>query len=153
MIYELTVYAKDNHNVSVNREDRLRRTIEWFKNPPKKSISAALLKTIQTGSVETVVKQYHELKKSRAGFYDWSETELNQLGYAVMDIRGAKDAIEIFKLNVAAYPDSANVYDSLGEAYLAAGERDLAIKNYRRSLKLNPNNTNAADVLKTLESR
>ena len=48
------------------------------------------------------------------------------------------------------YPKSANVYDSLGEAYMNAGQKDLAIQNYEMSLKLNPGNQNTFDMLKKL---
>ncbi|MBN1270673.1 MAG: tetratricopeptide repeat protein [Candidatus Aminicenantes bacterium] len=47
-----------------------------------------------------------------------------------------------------AFPDSANLYDSLGEAYLIQGNKDMAIKNYKKSLELNPDNQNAAKMLK-----
>ena len=50
------------------------------------------------------------------------------------------------------FPRSGNVHDSLGEAYLKAGQKDLAIASYRRSLALNPSNQNARDVLKKLEA-
>ena len=61
-----------------------------------------------------------------------------------------KEALEIFKLNVFLYPASANVYDSVAEAYEANGNRELAIVNYKRSLELDPQNTNAAQQLKRL---
>jgi cytochrome c-type biogenesis protein CcmH/NrfG len=48
------------------------------------------------------------------------------------------------------YPKSFNTYDSLGEAYMAQRNHDAAIKNYRQSLALNPNNTNAVKMLKKL---
>jgi tetratricopeptide (TPR) repeat protein len=64
-----------------------------------------------------------------------------------------KEAIEIFKLNVEAYPQGFNTYDSLAEAYMNANQLELAIANYKKSLELNPNNTNAAAVLKTLEKK
>ena len=48
------------------------------------------------------------------------------------------------------YPQGFNTYDSLAEAYLAAGERELSIKNYKRSLELNPQNTNATAALKRI---
>ena len=57
----------------------------------------------------------------------------------------------MFKLNVETYPSSSNVYDSLGEGYMENGEYELAIRNYMKSLELNPNNTNAVDKLKELE--
>src|SRR6266511_146100 len=56
-------------------------------------------------------------------------------------------AVAIFRLNVEAYPASANVYDSLAEAYLAMGNKDLADRNYRKSLALNPRNGNAIQTL------
>lgn len=63
------------------------------------------------------------------------------------------EAIEIFKLNVAAYPDAFNPYDSLGEGYLAAGETELAIANFAKSLELNPDNGNAMEVLARIRPR
>jgi tetratricopeptide (TPR) repeat protein len=62
----------------------------------------------------------------------------------------AQDAIALFTLNVEMYPDGFNTYDSLAEAYVAQGDRDAAISNYRTSLTLNPNNTNAVLALKAL---
>ena len=64
-----------------------------------------------------------------------------------------KEAIEIFKLNTEAYPESANVYDSLGEGYAADRNIELAIENYQKSLDLNPDNENAKEMLKRLKSK
>ncbi len=63
-----------------------------------------------------------------------------------------KDAIEIFKLNVEMFPQNANAYDSLGEAYLESGDKSLAIQNYKKSIELNPKNENAVEKLKKLEA-
>jgi predicted Zn-dependent protease len=63
----------------------------------------------------------------------------------------AQDAIEILKLNAEAYPSSANVYDSLAEAYMKHGDRELARENYKKSLTIDPSNKNAAEMLKKLE--
>jgi tetratricopeptide (TPR) repeat protein len=60
-------------------------------------------------------------------------------------------ALEVFKLNVDAYPKSWNVYDSLGEAYMKAGKKDLAILNYEKSVALNPKNVNGAAIVKKLK--
>ena len=149
-LYELIIYAKDDHPVSQNAEDRLRRTIDWFKNVRTISIAQPLNKTLAEQGVEAAVRQYYDLKKNHPGIYDFGERELNQLGYVLLGQGRAKEAIEIFKLNVAVYPQAFNTYDSLGEAYLADGQRELGIQNYRKSLELNPQNTNAADVLKRL---
>ena len=61
-----------------------------------------------------------------------------------------QEAIALFKLNVETYPDAFNTYDSLGEAHIVQGDRETAIMNYRKSLVLNPNNTNAVSMLKKL---
>ncbi len=63
-----------------------------------------------------------------------------------------KEAVEVFKLNVEAYPQAFNPYDSLAEAYMKMNERELAIKNYKKSVELNPKNTGAIENLKNLEN-
>ena len=152
-LYELVIYAKDGHAVSINAEDRLRRTIDWFKNVRTISIVQAVGPTVREQGSEAAIKQYYELKRSQPDVYDFHERELNLFGYALLAENRVKEAIDIFKLNVAEYPQSFNTYDSLGEAYLANGDRELAIKNYRKSLEMNPKNTNAADVLKKIEQK
>jgi Flp pilus assembly protein TadD len=76
---------------------------------------------------------------------------MNVLGYQKLQAGKTGEAIELFKLNVQAYPESANTYDSLGEAYMKNGDRELAIQNYKKSLELNPNNTNAVEMMKRLK--
>jgi cytochrome c-type biogenesis protein CcmH/NrfG len=68
----------------------------------------------------------------------------------LMGMKRLDQAIEIFKLNTEAYPQSSNVWDSLGEAYMNKGNKELAIKNYGKALELDPSNTNAAAILKRL---
>ena len=82
--------------------------------------------------------------------YDVSEQKINTLGYMLLRDDKTKEAIEIFKLNVSEHPKAWNVYDSLGEAYMKQGEKELAIENYQKSLELNPNNENGKDMLKKL---
>jgi cytochrome c-type biogenesis protein CcmH/NrfG len=61
-----------------------------------------------------------------------------------------QDAISVFQRNVQEYPQSANVYDSLGEAFMSAGKKELAIANYEKSLQLNAKNQNAVNMLQKL---
>jgi len=119
---------------------------------PKQSIAEVLMKTISERDVAAAVKQYRELKATQAAIYNFGENELNMLGYQLLGAKKVKDAIEIFKLNVEVYPQAANPYDSLGEAYMVAGERKLALANYRKAVALDPKNTNAATIIKNLES-
>ena len=79
-----------------------------------------------------------------------TERDLNRIGYNLLQRGRVPDAIAVFRRNVQRFPDSFNVYDSLAEAYMTAGDRELAIANYQRSLELNPKNTNAVEMLKKL---
>ena len=78
---------------------------------------------------------------------------MNFLGYQLLNQGRLPEAIAIFKLNVDSYPTSWNVYDSLGEAYKNAGETRLAIRNYEKSLELNPDNSNGMQILKELRGQ
>ena len=80
----------------------------------------------------------------------FSERILNTLGYEQLRAKHIPEAIALFQLNVEVYPKAFNTYDSLAEAYAAKGDREAAIKNYRKSLSLNPDNTNAVESLKKL---
>jgi len=102
--------------------------------------------------VQTAIKEYRELKATQQDAYDFSEQQLNGLGYQLLQMKRVKDAIEIFKLNVEMFPQGFNTYDSLGEAYMVNGDKQLAIQNYKKSLELNPKNTNAVEKLKKLEA-
>ena len=121
--------------------------------PASEDISEVLFNTVMAKDVAAAVKQYRELKATRAAAYDFSEPQLNQLGYQLLQMKRVREAIEIFKLNVEMYPQGFNTYDSLGEAYMVDGQKELAIQNYRKSLELNPQNTAAAEALKKLEAK
>jgi len=81
----------------------------------------------------------------------YDETRLNNTGYEYLQSKRIKEAIGLFRLNVRLHSQSANVYDSLGEAHMANGEIKVAIRNYQKSLELNPGNENAKTMLKKLQ--
>jgi len=116
----------------------------------KKSVGDELAKAIDRKGIDFVWKTYNELKKSGFKEVHLSEGELNMLGYQYLRQEKPDEAMAIFQINVDAFPDSFNVYDSLAEAYMARGDRELAIANYERSLELNPDNGNAVEMLKKL---
>ena len=66
--------------------------------------------------------------------------------------RYPEEALEVFLLNVALYPEAANPYDSLGEAYMIMGEKDLAIINYAKSLQFDHGNKNATEMIQKLQA-
>jgi CubicO group peptidase (beta-lactamase class C family) len=79
------------------------------------------------------------------------EGPMNALGYQLLGEKKFKDALRIFELNAAAHPKSGDAFDSLAEGYMLAGKA-LAIEYYRKSLALDPDNENAAEMLKKLEA-
>ncbi|WP_088843469.1 serine hydrolase domain-containing protein [Hymenobacter gelipurpurascens] len=90
-------------------------------------------------------------EKKKNPQYQLPEDEVNAWGYRLLSQAKPKDALEVFKLNVGLYPESANAYDSLAETYAELGNKELATKNYQRSLALNPKNTSAAAYLENLK--
>lgn len=126
-----------------------------YKKPyasAKRFIADVLRETIQRSGIEAAVRRFSELREDTQE-YSLAEYRINSLGYEYLGAGKVKEAIEIFKLNAEAFPQSFNVYDSLGEAYAAAGERELAIKNYERSLELNPKSQTGIEALKKLKSQ
>jgi glyoxylase-like metal-dependent hydrolase (beta-lactamase superfamily II) len=100
---------------------------------------------------ETAARLYRRLKAEQPFSYRFDEDEINLLGYGLLSRKRVADAIAIFRLNVEEHPASANVYDSLAEAYMADGQKESAITNYRKSLELDPSNSNAARMLERLQ--
>jgi hypothetical protein len=84
----------------------------------------------------------------KAGLLD--EEAINFIGYDFMGRDQVAVATAIFAYNAEAYPDSWNVYDSLGEAYMKNGDKQRAIELYQKSLALNPDNDNGKDMLRKL---
>ena len=118
---------------------------DWVHYERYDSPRMRLYRTILENGIDEALKQY-------AAGPRFEEDAMNNLGYQLLAAKKLKEAIRIFELNVEAYPKSSNAWDSLAEAYMIAG-KDLAIQYYRKSLELNPDNTNAVEMLKKLEAR
>lgn len=113
--------------------------------PALAALQAELLRhhyTQTPAAVAKVKKQHPELHLS--------EDYVNTWAYALSRQGQPRQALELFKLNVALHPNAWNTYDSLGETYELLGNRSLAIKNYKQSLALNPANTGAVEHLQKL---
>jgi carboxyl-terminal processing protease len=112
-------------------------------------LSDVLIREYISGGIGALDRQYLALKEK----YPMLVTErlLNDLGYLFLNTNLTEPAIQSLKLNVIKFPQSANVYDSLGEAYMNSGDKKRAIENYEKSLKLNPENANGIEKLKQLK--
>jgi CubicO group peptidase (beta-lactamase class C family) len=144
-----------NNTPGANLDEMARgiRAILFGQEPahPKRSLVDVLGETIVHRGVEAAVTQYRDLKRTDLTVYDFAEPRLNNLGYMLLQRSRTADAIVIFKLNVAEYPKSGNVYDSLADAYEKDGQKPLAIENYRKAVAIDPKNQGSKDKLKALE--
>jgi len=106
---------------------------------------------VRSGEIEKAVKIFKKAREIDPEVTVFEENRMNALGYEVLRSRRLEDALELFKLNILAFPESWNVYDSMGEAFGYANRLELAIENYRKSLKLNPENEHAIREISRLQ--
>ena len=153
-----SVYPAYNMGVSIitnssenHTGDLLHSTVRGLVNDLKPNGKKSIEKKITTKTMQNVdegITLYHQLKKENIDVYDFeNQNALNNVGYALLAKKKVKDAIKIFALLVSEFPKYPNPYDSLGEAYFINKEYELAIKNFKISLELNPKNTNAAKMI------
>ena len=105
------------------------------------------MKNMNNSSVKEIVTYY---KTNYNGGFLPIESDVNTVGYNYLK-NDVKKALLYFKLNVKNYPTSSNAFDSLGEAYLQAGDKKSAIKSYKKSFELDPNNNNALKMIQQLK--
>ncbi|NIO19753.1 MAG: tetratricopeptide repeat protein, partial [Candidatus Aenigmarchaeota archaeon] len=128
--------------------------LEWKKGQKPPRSEEDLIHLIVEKGLSAAKNTIEQEKTAYPGEVLIDESVLNWLGYHFLYWWGREEeAVEVFKLNVSLFPESANAHDSLGEAYLTRGQAELAIQSYEKSLELNPDNANAASVLKRLKKK
>ncbi len=110
-----------------------------------------LVTMVRKGAIEQAIQICNESKKTRPREELFYADAMNGVGEFYLVMNRAEEAIEIFKLNLDAYPDSAPTYHGLVYAYLKLGKRELAIEYYQKSLELYPNDAEAAMKLENLK--
>ncbi len=118
-------------------------------NAPPRAVRSTLERVIRTEGLEAGLARYHELKRSYPA-EAFGENMLNTLGYRLMGADLMREAIAIFQLNIMMFPEAFNPYDSLGEAYMNNGDLELAAAYYKKSVELNPENTNGIRMLERI---
>jgi len=108
---------------------------------------------VLAGKPDEAVAAYRTLKAAAPEDEAVQEGRLNDVGYSLMATGKTVLARDIFYVNMHLYPKSSNVYDSYAEACLKNGEEELALVNYKKSFAMDPNNSNAARVIKELEGK
>ena len=117
---------------------------------PVQTALAGFIETLQNEGAVAAMEVYRA-SPQRAVIAKPVENVINSYGYRVMGEGRVKEAIEIFRLNTVEFPREFNTWDSLAEAYMTNGQKDLAIKYYRKVLELRPGDENATRMLKQLE--
>lgn len=113
--------------------------------PPSRAPS--MLEIIDSpGGASKVAEMLDQAHENGSKTPPFSEGITNVLGYEHLTANDIKGAIEIMKLNAAGYPDSPNVYDSLSDAYLADGQKELAKQNAQKALDLLASDTKDPDA-------
>lgn len=120
-------------------------------NFPTKSLAVELHDIYTEKGAVSGTDFYKKINNDTA--YRFSESEMNSVGYELLKSGKKKEAIEIFKIITEVLPKSGNAFDSLGEAYLADGNKKLAIANYSKSVALDPTNEDGKKILQEISKK
>ena len=141
------VILNSGHLIPVEQPDEFNRAAFRFLRRNE------FFSQLNNGGVTEAEKYFNDTYGREPRVPLFGEAEMNQLGYRYLQEGNIKDAVRLFTLNTISYPNSWNVYDSLGEGYLKDGQVDKAINNYERSLELNPKNENAIKMLREIRDK
>jgi tetratricopeptide (TPR) repeat protein len=123
------------------------------KTPAKRSLSFQDFNVAAHGQGYKDLEGLVKTLKGNSPDFELQEWKLNNLGLQLLFKGRVQEGINILGLNTTLYPNSANGFDSLAEAYLVQGNNELAKKNFNLSLKFDPQNQNAIEKLKKLEQK
>jgi predicted alpha/beta superfamily hydrolase len=102
---------------------------------------------------ELISSQFQKLYEQTGVRFKPPEGLINNLGYQALNNKLYDLAIQYFQININYYPESPNVYDSMGEGMMKKGDNKKAIEYYKKSLELNPHNTSAIEMIKKMEHK
>jgi len=124
----------------------------WTTVTNQKSGALALYEMIERGAAEDEIRIILAQREAEHPSHFFMEAEINAYGYRFLQAGAPDQAVTLFLINVELYPESWNVYDSLGEALYASGENDEAITMYEKSLELNPESPSGHQMLERIRS-
>ena len=102
---------------------------------------------------EGAMTAYKEIQKTDSLNPTIEQRVLNRAGYNYLNNNNFKEALEIFKINMALYPNSSNTFDSLGDAYLKTKDTINALLNYNKALSINPENRSSLRMLRKINKK
>lgn len=116
----------------------------------KEPIDWPLRERLQRDDADALRQWLDAQRTATPARYDVPEDKLNELGYRLLETKQIDKALVVMRFNQETHPESMNALDSLADAYLAAGDRDAAIRQVKRMLEIKPESRAAQDRLKAL---
>ena len=104
---------------------------------PKPTLGEFLYQSMEENGIDETMQNIEQLLSDN-GYKIVSSRQLNFLGYTLLGEENLNMALAIFQLNVQLFPEEANPYDSLGDAYLKKGDTELAIESFKKALEKDP---------------
>ncbi|MFI5155336.1 MAG: alpha/beta hydrolase-fold protein [Chitinophagales bacterium] len=102
---------------------------------------------------EKIQEQFQKLYEETHVHFKPPESILNGFGYQALNNKSYDLAIRFFQMNIDYYPNSSNVYDSMGEAWMNKGDNKKAIEYYKHSIQLNPSNKSAVEMINKMQAQ
>jgi predicted alpha/beta superfamily hydrolase len=132
--FKYKYYEDDNHPSVrlIGEYDALRFIFDFYKL----KIYESELKDPGFKIDSVLVAHYKNVSEQMGYLVKPGESQVNSLGYQMLNAKQYKKAETLFKLNIANNPESANCYDSLGDLYLATGDKPKAIQTFKKALAL-----------------
>jgi len=125
----------------------------WGYSPAEKPTYAEIIeKTAAEEGIDIALEKFHYAREHQPDDYNFSSTDMNILGYRLLQRRQYADALKIFMMNAEENPDDAGLLDSVAEAYALLGYADEAIAYYRKAIELKPSLAGALEMVRRLEA-
>ena len=134
----------------VSKDDNTKVTYDYLKVSDSFKTPSMYLKDKE---YDKALASFLEIRKQDSTNAIVDEHKFNILGYSFLRKKDYDNAIAVFKMNVALYPNSDNVYDSLADAYLRSGDSLQAFTNYTKALELNSDNERAKRYIESYSKK
>jgi cyclase len=140
----------------VDRNQWIEYLVEGFQPPVRKPTIFAMIHTaLKEKGLDAAVELYYDLKRNHAEEYSLEETDVVYVGYKLSQHDRTAEATRFFEVCASEFPTGKYAYychHRIGDAYKAQGRKDLALEHYRKAVELNPEDTEAATMVKELEA-
>lgn len=141
-------FKKGEHSIEIlSLFPRKTHAQKSYEKAQARKLSNVLLQTILKDGMDAAVKKFHEVKDD----YSLVTGELESLVFSLRLKGRGKEMIEVSKLYVDEYPESARAHRKLGDLYLRMANQEKAVMSYEKVLELDPDNAEVIEILKKIE--